>query len=199
MTFGPVEFGEWYDSEYSKDYRFGRVTQEVQTVYTSGGDDTYAGKNKDFTSTRSAFTRWDINAKKEDFLTDILSKTGKGRIISVIGCDLFSILTEDQIAGYEKLIDDNQQDEAEELLAKWSENYLKSNDKGEVLDYRGLDMFGQYFYRRDPDSPDIDLRASDYARIMAQQALEQEEAPQTAETPAKQAVKVPAGLVPSES
>jgi len=193
-TFGPVVFGEWYDSKYSKLFRFARVTQTVQTRYTSGGDETYAGKHQDHDTVRSAFTKWDIDAKKEDFLTDILGKEGRGRIIRVLGCDLFSVLTEDQRAEYDLLVEAGAQEDADNLMAKWSENMLRVNDKGEILKYHGLDMYGQYFYRLDSNSPDIDIRASDFARIQAMKALEQE---MTVETPAssRTAVKVPAGLV----
>ena len=196
QTFGPVQFGEWYESNFTDKYRFARVTQEVTTVYTGGGDDTYEGTvSEPYQTTRSAFTKWDINSKKKAFLKDILhGDEGRGRIISVIGCDLFSVLTEDQKAQHTKLIGEGNTDEAEELVASWAESMLKSNEDGEILEYNGLEMFGQYFYRKNSEAVDIDHRAADFTRLMAER-----NAPTPEVAKVEKPIAVPAGLVAEDA
>ncbi len=168
---GPVELVRWYDSQFSELFRFAYVRQVINTEYTSGADDTYEGKKTAFEGSRQCFTKWAIDQPIEDFEKIVLKNRGAGRIISVIGCDLFSVLTEDQKSYYHNLVKTKPED-AEVLLADWSENMLKLGDEGEVLDYNGLQMFGQYFYRKDEKAEDIDHREADYARMRAAEELE---------------------------
>ncbi|KKM63867.1 hypothetical protein LCGC14_1507130 [marine sediment metagenome] len=168
---GPVELVRWYDSQFSDEFRFAYVRQVIATEYTSGADDTYDGKKTSFEGSRQCFTKWAIDRPIEDFEKIILKNRGAGRIISVIGCDLFSVLTEDQKSYYTNLVKSDP-DSAEVLLADWSENMLKLGDEGEVLDYQGLQMFGQYFYRTDEKAEDIDHREVDYQRMKATEELE---------------------------
>ena len=168
---GKVELVEWYDSHFSELFRFAYVRQVMTTTYVSGADDTYAGTQTPYEGARQCFTKWAIDKPKEDFNKLILKGRGAGRIISVIGCDLFSVLTDDQ-KSYHQNLQKSDPDAAAELLGNWSESMLKLNDDKEVLDYQGLQMFGQYFYRKDEDAPDIDHREADYARMKAQEELE---------------------------
>lgn len=168
---GPVELVEWYDSQFSEKFRFAYVRQVNTTIYTSGADDTYAGQQTPFEGSRQCFTKWAIDSPKEDFEKIILKGRGAGRIISVIGCDLFSVLTEDQKSYHTNLLKTNP-DEAEVLLAAWAEKMLKLDDDKEILDYNGLQMFGQYFYRQDEKAEDIDHREADYQRMKAAEELE---------------------------
>ena len=168
---GPVELVRWYESQFSPLFRFAYVRQVITTTYVSGADDTYTGTQTPFDGARQCFTKWAIDSSKEDFEKIILKGRGAGRIISVIGCDLFSVLTEDQKSFYANQVKTDP-DEAELLLANWSENMLKKGDDGEVLDYNGQQMFGQYFYRKDEAAEDIDHREADYQRMIAAQELE---------------------------
>lgn len=167
---GPVELVKWYDSQFSEEFRFAYVRQSNTTVYTSGADDTYDGKQTPFEGSRQCFTKWAIDRPIEDFEKIILRGRGAGRIISVIGCDLFSVLTEDQKSYHQNLVKTSP-DDAEILLANWAENMLKLGEDKEVLDYQGLQMFGQYFYRKDEKAEDIDHREADYQRMKAAEEL----------------------------
>ncbi len=171
---GPVELVRWYDSQFSEKFRFAYVRQVIKTIYISGADDTYEGTSTPFEGSRQCFTKWAIDKPIEDFDKEILKNRGAGRIISVIGCDLFSVLTDDQKSYYTNLVK-SEPDAAEELLANWAENMLKLGDDGEVLDYNGQQMFGQYFYRKDEKAEDIDHRETDYQRMMAEEQLEHTE------------------------
>lgn len=168
---GPVQLVEWYDSQFSEEFRFAYVRQANDTIYTSGADDTYDGKQTAFEGSRQCFTKWAIDRPKEDFERLVLKGRGAGRIISVIGCDLFSVLTDDQKSYHANLVKSDP-DAAQILLANWAENMLKLGEDKEVLDYQGLQMFGQYFYRKDEDAEDIDHREVDYQRMKAAEELE---------------------------
>lgn len=171
---GVVELVDWYESHFSEEFRFAYVRQPIITTYVSGADDTYAGKQTPFEGARQCFTKWAIGKSKEDFTKLILKNRGAGTIISVIGCDLFSVLTDDQKSYYQNL-KESDPDAADELVANWSESMLKLDNDKEVLDYRGLHMFGQYFYRKDEAAEDIDHREADWTRMKAQEELEAQE------------------------
>jgi hypothetical protein len=172
-NFSPVTAVKLYESDFSDEYNFVYVHQKTETVYTSGADATYAGKKKNYSSSRNCFTKWAKDKTIEQFNKEVLKGRGAGRIISIIGCDLYAVLTDDQLSYLRNIQREGDTESAEELIAHWSEKMVKLNpESGEIIEYRGHEVFGRYYYGLDDNAADIDMRDADVDRIEAKLELE---------------------------
>ena len=175
LNFGKITAMEIYTSEYNKDKSFCYIRQEIELTFDTRSDGFYEGVTKTQSKPRTCLVAIPASWTLEDVQKHI--DAGDMRINRDLALDLRTVLTDSQL-DYLKVAPVEQR---EELLTKWENKHLVSNEHGEPwLFAEKYSQFSRNYLALKPeDFGDKDSRQEEFARFEEERA----ESPDVVHTP----------------